>query len=330
MRVPPGRRTSLALLLVVTGAALPCWAKTPPLTGKWVGSGVIYDLASGHVERFTASDGHPESGQLSPDGRWLAVVAALQWPADATAERQVEIRAHDSPVGATPTILLRAPGSCFATWSADSRFLTVTNYAYRDGGFRTSVYLFQPGKLRHWKLPLEHGWLAPACDRVLDLESTEGGKTLIHQRALGGQPIGDALTVPADVQASRFSPDGKRLAYTNERYDLAVWDLAARREQRLSDTRASEKASFWSPDGRWVAAWVVKGVDDFGRFVLWDTISKKTRAVRLAGVQGLEMYDGSAVQWWSPADGAAPDCEPAVQAALGPGEKTPLPLHQIR
>lgn len=80
--------------------------------------------------------------------------------------------------------------------------------------------------------------------------------TVIEEEALF--PASDKV----DRNRPLVSPDGKQLAFVENRTDIMVMDLATRKTRRLSDSTSSPRRTgdidfSWSPDSRWLAASLV-------------------------------------------------------------------------
>ena len=74
----------------------------------------------------------------------------------------------------------------------------------------------------------------------------------------GVSPDGGELAVfagsPSDEREPRWSPDGRRLAFTSDSAglpQLAVLDIDSGLIERPTETPASDPQ--WSPDGEWIA-----------------------------------------------------------------------------
>jgi serine/threonine protein kinase len=65
------------------------------------------------------------------------------------------------------------------------------------------------------------------------------------------------LLGPDQLLHPRFSPDGKRIAYTKgvgSSSDVWIYELQTGQSKRLTlDSKASDRSAAWSPDGKWVA-----------------------------------------------------------------------------
>ncbi len=83
----------------------------------------------------------------------------------------------------------------------------------------------------------------------------------------GSTPVRDHDIVPEDyftignITAAAFSPDGRRIAYTESRWevsedgrntDLWVVDVASKTPNRLTFDPAADASPTWSPDGKWI------------------------------------------------------------------------------
>jgi tricorn protease len=91
--------------------------------------------------------------------------------------------------------------------------------------------------------------------------SDEGGEYALHVRAQSG--AGDTTRIalaekPSIYFSPRWSPDSKRIAYTDSHQTLWHVDLAAKKPVRVDDDRYWSRSGdifqpAWSPDSKWIA-----------------------------------------------------------------------------
>lgn len=128
--------------------------------------------------------------------------------------------------------------------------------------------------------------------------------TLIEEKAL-------AATSAAEFQPV-YSPDGKKVAYLEERTTLKIVDLASgKSEVVLPATRnysyADGDISFsWSPDSKWIASGMLMPNQWIGEIGIINVASKKVVNITKSGYQDFFprwSNDGSMVYWFSDRDG---------------------------
>jgi tricorn protease len=100
--------------------------------------------------------------------------------------------------------------------------------------------------------------------------------------SLPADGVGEARALSSDGSVLRFagvpSPDGSRLAYTDNNQDLWILEIATGRQTRVSAKREGSGEPSWSPDGRWLA-FVEQATNTFARIHLHDTRDGTTTAL---------------------------------------------------
>jgi WD40 repeat protein len=139
--------------------------------------------------------------------------------------------------------------------SADRNWLALEERAMPDGvGIGIPKLTFDVGV---YEMPLMKKVAIPDCSQLLDLAA--GGKVVAVVREkkieLWDVPAGKVLkTAPfphTRIDAARFSPDGKRLAISDQN-ELVLWQWAADKHERIDLGRCVGSLAF-SPDGRFLA-----------------------------------------------------------------------------
>ena len=90
--------------------------------------------------------------------------------------------------------------------------------------------------------------------------SDESGEYALHIRAADGLGTVTKINLgvpPSFFYSPRFSPDGRKIAYSDKRMNLWIADLATKKLTRVDtdrfDTPLQNLDSAWSPDSRWLA-----------------------------------------------------------------------------
>lgn len=95
------------------------------------------------------------------------------------------------------------------------------------------------------------------------LESERGAPAILHIRPPQGQPHFRRKLAPQRVYWMEWSPDARQLVMTagdGEAVGLYVWKLSEAQPRRLSLPEGTPLTPRWSPDGRWIAVVVWRGL----------------------------------------------------------------------
>jgi len=250
--------TRLAVLLAAPAAMLLIAAAAPEWPNKEdipIPGPVSVGLAgSGEVDttRYFLAQG-PTSGQLSPDGRWVAYISKV------TGQPQIWI--VDAVNGGAPRQLTYGLGVDGAVWTPDGKALVYG--ADRGGNERYGYYSVTPDGLRERVvLPQSEAFTAfgdftPDSRRIIYATTQRNGREFDFYSADvegGGSKLlmqGRMGLYPASVQ-----PGGRLLIAVEARgeagRDVSLIDLSAGTEKTLfKPAEASDYGDFaWTPDGK--------------------------------------------------------------------------------
>jgi RNA polymerase sigma factor (sigma-70 family) len=240
--------------------------------GMPVSSLIAVDPASGDVTKVF--DGYPGRLRVAPDGRKAAFVSGEWWsnlPRLERMRKSLWIRAFGA--GEKPERLVRLDGSVesggeLPVWSADCKQLIIglshhddsrkqwvfaTCRINADGSGRQPLAIPDQDGVQDWSA--DGAWVVTASSRnakigwQLYLMRPDGKDQ--RQVTEGGNPF-----------YTRFSPDSKRLLYTDgpqaDRLGIWVVDLDGKNRQRLLATGRGTASACWSPDGGRIAV-AIKG-----------------------------------------------------------------------
>ncbi len=116
----------------------------------------------------------------------------------------------------------------------------------------------------------------PDGETLLGL-SDETGELELTRIPING--VGQDERITEDGTILRFrphpSPDGRRVAYTDNNHDLWVLDLETREQTRINENREEPGDMAWSPDGRWLA-YTMTALNTFKQIKIYDTQEKTT------------------------------------------------------
>ena len=317
------RRSLLGLVAVAVfsswggGQAAP--GAAPPWVGKWVGPGTILDLETGKGERFQSKFGAVEAGALSPDGTLLALDAA-------SSPRNHEphsIEIVDRQKGTRQTIM-RIDDGAAVEWSPDGRYLFA--WALQLKG----AWIIRRSDRTIWSVPGSYARWGESCKSLTLVEPELGregrGAGVLNLFEYGADQSRRLWRkVGAGIAAFVLSPDARQVAFTGQEADVWVRKVAGGPPRRLSVTpRRGERVKFWSPDSRWIVAFVVESVGDPGHFEAWDAVTGKKHVPSISPSEATDLSLWHQVQWWVPGPPTELDCSAAVQQTVGSGAGTAL------
>jgi len=297
----------------------------PELGGKLVFAGAIVDLASGKFDRRRPLEGTADVGELSPDGASLALVSCLQPynQCGASGERQIELL--DLKSGKSQA-LARSSTQIFPSFSPDGALLLLDVLGL--GKLASRGYVIDPKRRLLWALPFAASAWSARCDRFIEardfgdiagmdfVTSDLNGR---HVRRLGPPSGLHALAV-------ELSPDESKIAYTGPGVDPWVIDLKSGRRRRLVRTpEVTEKVAIWSPDGRWLATWIMTSAFDDSQLWAWNLASGHHIVFPFAGLDEFAQIS-SPRSWWAPAPPREVRCARRLEAARGNGQAAIFPL----
>src|SRR5262249_56834571 len=98
---------------------------------------------------------------------------------------------------------------------------------------------------------------------------------LLHAADNGEAPKQIGSSAPGWHFARAWSPDGKRIAWGDEKYRLLVGDLTAKTPEVVDRGEWEINRYVWSPDSRYLAYEVTQS-NLFTQIRIWDSESKKT------------------------------------------------------
>ncbi|MEM6526487.1 MAG: S41 family peptidase [Bacteroidota bacterium] len=128
--------------------------------------------------------------------------------------------------------------------------------------------------------------------------------TLFEEKALVKTPL-------AEFQPA-YSPDGKKVAYLEERTTLKVLDLASNKTEVLLPALSNYSYSdgdidfSWSPDSKWIASDMLMPRQWIGEIGIINVASKEVKNITRSGYSDYVprwSSDGSMVYWFSDRDG---------------------------
>ncbi len=201
----------------------------------------LVDTNTKYTRRLTHNDGQISSPRWSPDGRWIAFLAA-RGRDGAAAKPQVWLFASDG--GEAFPLTEAAEGVRHYAWAPDSQSLFYVAAAPLEAAERARRDRLQERKADHYVVdedrPRREIWRANVERRAAE-------------RVFAGDPGVDEIAV---------SPDGRRLVFRSNgtgdpdddaKYNLWELDVAARRAQPLTTRPGQERAAVWSPDSARIA-----------------------------------------------------------------------------
>jgi len=232
------------------------------LTGQWE----IYVAALEGAEeprQVTVGPGAKFAPKWSPDGRFLAYVRDLE------GGELYDLYVYDSATGQHTNLTPDTPDAIQPNYCWSPRGDQIAFLSNRSGRFDTYVMslTFGPSNaLRtgstHQVLSLPYPdwevqwspdgrWLAV----VAEGEGQDHWTFLIPAQGGESRPIADA-SGPICAKDTRWSPDSLHLAFASDlhgRFDIGLYDLAARQITWLTGGEGDKKLPAWSPDGRRLA-----------------------------------------------------------------------------
>jgi Tol biopolymer transport system component len=235
--------------------------------GRPINSVVAVDPETGEVTRVF--DGYPGRLRVSPDGRSGAFVSGEWWSNNPTERMQNSLWIRQLTEDAKPQRVLRLDrtdsGGALPIWSADCKqfILSLGNF---DESRKTWVNeTFRIKTDGSGRVPLK----IPAQDTVQDV-SPDGALvvTASSRNAKIGwqlyvmQPDGSEarqVTEAGNPFYARFSPDGRRLLYSDgtlklkDRQGIWVVDADGKNRRRILPTGDGRASACWSPDGQRIA-----------------------------------------------------------------------------
>jgi Tol biopolymer transport system component len=203
---------------------------------------------------------------LSPDGRWLAFISTRSllsvdiFIADTSNGRVVrKLTSTATDPHFSSIQFIHSAGA----WDRGSRRLAVATVA--DGRPALAIYDALEGSLeREIEIPDVDEILAPAWapdDVAIAFTGLRGGLTDLYLYDLQQNQLRRLTTDPfADLQPS-WSPDGRRLAFSTDRftsdvaklsfgdYQIGVLDVASGRIEHVAAARGKQINPHWAPDG---------------------------------------------------------------------------------
>ncbi|HWQ03296.1 MAG TPA: protein kinase [Candidatus Nitrosotenuis sp.] len=152
-------------------------------------------------------------------------------------------------------------------WSPDGKWIAYCNASFA----RTRVFVVPSGgdaegKAKAWT-PEESNALMPswsADGEWLYFTSDRGGAMNLWRARFGVTGLSDYEQVTSSVEANlqaRPDPTGQRVAYSNVRVSLDLWeyDLASKKATQLTSETTQEDFGRLSPDGKWLAFFSNRG-----------------------------------------------------------------------
>lgn len=215
-------------------------------------------LEDGAMVPLTAGPDWDYKPWPSPDGRWVAYSRSQEGPAD--------IWLLETATGRTRPLVRSPWEDRWPNWSADGRYLFFHRAVDRGrevrrldlAGGEEEVLVEAAGQEGG---PLQAS-LDPGGSRLAYCVQRADGRALrlldLDGDLDGGHPR-DLDTGPGEACYPRFSPDGRRLAFTAKvggRWEVAVLELGSGRVSYptagTADLRGMDGPLDWSPDGRWL------------------------------------------------------------------------------
>ncbi|MBK5254659.1 MAG: PD40 domain-containing protein, partial [Vicinamibacteria bacterium] len=170
--------------------------------------------------------------------------------------------------------------------------------------------------------------------RYRDVRFMPDGKNLVALSDVSGElefatlpanGVGDEKPLTSDGKVLRFdgrpSPDGKRIAYTDNDNGVFVLTIATKEQTMIAPNREGGGDMAWSPDSRWIAGSQTAS-NSFARILLYNVDTKTTTQVTSDRVNSLSAS-------WSP-DGkwlyflSDRNMESVVGAPWGPRQPEPF------
>jgi WD40 repeat protein len=218
----------------------------------------VWDLTTGEPRpSIPATPGHgPESGTLSPDGRYFAV--------SEHAPRQGREQAEDTLVLwdlQTRTSRKLPSGYGSVAFTPDGRHYVYAAFKTEPVSSRVSVYetstgrmerqlIEEPGRLISWAIVSPDGKYAAAGSN--DSKREKPSEVRLWEIASGADVGRFSLTGKSTVYSLDFVPDGSRLLAGNADGGFVVWDASGRKvaDHREADKDRLKLLKVFSPDGR--------------------------------------------------------------------------------
>jgi RNA polymerase sigma factor (sigma-70 family) len=233
-------------------------------SGMPVNSVVAVDPESGEVTKVF--DGYPGRLRIAPDGRSVAFVSGAWWanlPPPERMQQSLWIRALTGD--AVPERVLRLTGGALPVWSANGKQLILSAGSYdeslkkwvhetfrinTDGSGREPLKIPAEDTVQDWSS--DGTWLVTASSRNARI-----GWQLYVMRPDGSEAR--QVTEGGNPFFARFSPDGKRVLYSDgtlkllDRQGIWVVNLDRKDRRRILPTGNGTASACWSPDGQRIA-----------------------------------------------------------------------------
>jgi dipeptidyl aminopeptidase/acylaminoacyl peptidase len=265
----------------------------------------VVPSTGGAARRLTSTGSSKKQPRWSPDGKWIAFVAA-----DLNGQGDIQLVSGD---GGSPVALTETPGDDgFPTWSPDTLQLAFTEH---DGDRGEIASIDLESRTRHtlanvvasdlqWSpdgasLLFVSDPLQPNDDRRDNLD--------ISMIAATGGP--SRLLTPGTQRFRDFSPswspDSRRIAYVSElngHSNIYILDIQTEARRAVTSGTVEHLSPSWSPDGKSIA--YVR--NDNQMFHLFVTPAETLQPVRLSdrdGVNGAFSEDSTipnGMHRWSP------------------------------